>query len=76
VQALESLARGFEGVLDAYAVQAGREIRVLVEPEKISDSQARELSRQMRLRIEEQLTYPGSIRVTIIREQRFTDLAK
>jgi len=76
VQALENLARGFAGIAEVYALQAGREIRVMVEPEKMSDLEARELARTLRLRIEQELTYPGSIKITIIREQRFTETAK
>ena len=76
VQALESLARSFTGVADAYALQAGREIRVMVEPERLSDVEAREMARALRFRIEQELTYPGSIKITIIREQRYTETAK
>ncbi len=76
VQALEAIAKTFEGVSDAYALQAGREIRVMVEPEQMSDIEAGEMARQLREHIERDLTYPGSIKITVIRERRYTELAK
>ncbi|MGF1448934.1 MAG: ribonuclease Y [Opitutales bacterium] len=76
VRSLEALALEEEGVKDAYAVQAGREIRVIVEPDKVDDLGARSLARHLRARIEKQMQYPGTIRVTVIREQRFSDTAK
>ena len=66
----------FRGVKSAYAIQAGREVRVLVDPDDVSDDEAKLLSRSLRDRIEDELEYPSSIRITIIREQRFTDTAK
>lgn len=76
VRRLEDLAREFPGIQDAYAVQAGREIRVIVESAKVTDDEARHLARQLRRRIEEDLQYPGSIRVTVVREARFVETAK
>lgn len=76
IRNLEGLAQEFKGVTDAYAVQAGREIRVIVSPEKMSDVDARSLGRKIRQRIENELQYPGTIKVTVIREQRFTETAK
>ena len=76
LKTLENLAHTFPGVKSAYAIQAGREVRVVVDPESISDLEAKNLSREMRQRIEDELEYPSTIRVTIIREQRFTDTAK
>lgn len=76
VRSLEDLARAQEGVQEAYAVQAGREIRVIVEPERLDDAEARRLARRLRRHIEEELQYPGSIKVTVVREQRFTETAK
>lgn len=76
VRSLESIAAGVEGVSDAYAIQAGREIRVIVEPDKISDEQSVRLARDLRRRIEEELQYPGTIRVTVIRETRVQETAK
>lgn len=73
---LEELALSFDGVLSAYAIQAGREIRVVVNPKKVTDDIAVELSRSLRERIEDELEYPNSIRITVIREQRFTETAK
>jgi ribonuclease Y len=76
LKTLENLAYTFPGVKSAYAIQAGREVRVVVDPKSISDLEAKNLSREMRQRIEDELEYPSTIRVTIIREQRFTDTAK
>ena len=76
VRSLENLAKEIPGVLEAYAVQAGREIRVIVAPEVLGDEAARVLARDLRRRIEDELHYPGSIRVTVIREQRFTESAR
>ncbi|MGC8811338.1 MAG: ribonuclease Y, partial [bacterium] len=64
------------GVSKAYALQAGREIRVLVENEEISDADAIMLSRDIARKIENELTYPGQIKVTVIRETRVVDYAK
>ena len=76
VEALENLAKGFEGVEKAYAVQAGREIRVMVIPEKISDADAVLMAQQMKEKIEKELTYPGQIKVSVIREYRAVETAK
>lgn len=73
---LETTARAFEGVQDAYAIQAGRELRVFVEPEKINDFESRELARNIAAKIEKELKYPGKIKVTLIREQRIVEYAK
>jgi ribonuclease Y len=76
VRSLEAIAAGMEGVSEAYAIQAGREIRVIVEPDKISDKESARLARDLRRRIEEELQYPGTIRVTVIRETRAQETAK
>lgn len=76
VRSLENLARGFEGVRDCYALQAGREIRVIVDPENVPDDQAKRIALQIRHRIENELQYPSTIKVTVIRESRFTETAK
>nr|MCR5078700.1 ribonuclease Y [Bacilli bacterium] len=76
IEALENLAKQFEGVDKAYAVQAGREIRVMVIPEKITDADAVLMAQQMRERIEKELTYPGQIKVSVIREYRAVETAK
>ena len=73
---LEELAGSFNGVSKAFALQAGREIRVIVESSKISDEQAFWLSKDVAKRIEKDLEYPGQIKVTLIREMRVVDYAK
>ncbi len=73
---LEELALSYDGVKSAYAIQAGREVRVVVNPKVVDDDAAVELSRNLRERIEDELEYPSSIRITVIREQRFTETAK
>jgi len=72
---LEKLAFNLEGVQQAFAIQAGREIRVVVKPEVVTDEKARELAKTLRRRIEEELQYPSTIKITVIREQRFTETA-
>ncbi len=76
IEQLETLAKGFDGVQQAYAMQSGREIRVMVMPEKISDSQSVLLAQQMREKIEKEMTYPGQIKVSVIREYRAIETAK
>jgi len=76
IKALESIADSFEGVEKSYAIQAGREIRIIVKPEVIDDLAAVRLSRDIAKRIEESLEYPGQIRVTVIREVRSVEYAK
>ena len=76
IKELESLALGYEGVNTAYAIQAGRELRVLVESEKVSDARADELSLEISQRIQTEMTYPGQVKVTLIREKRAVNYAK
>ena len=76
VRSLESIAKAYDGVTDAYAVQAGREIRIIVSPEKIDDEQAQSIARKIRMQIENEMHYPGTIKVSVIREQRFEETAK
>lgn len=73
---LESIATNFEGVTKAYAIQAGREIRVMVNPERVDDDSTYLLCKDIAEQIEKNLTYPGQIRVTVIRERRASGLAK
>ncbi|MGQ9628430.1 MAG: ribonuclease Y [Anaerolineae bacterium] len=76
IKSLEELARSFEGVAQAYAIQAGREIRIIVKPEEIDDLAAIQLSKAIAKKVEEDLEYPGQIKVTVIRETRAVDYAK
>ena len=73
---LEEIAQSYEGIKQSYAVQAGREVRVVVEPEKFDDIAATKLARDIAKRIEQELDYPGQIRVTVVRELRTTEIAK
>lgn len=73
---LEEIAMGFEGVEKAYALQAGREIRVFVMPEEISDLKAIELAKKIARTIEEELSYPGEVKVNVIRESRAVEYAR
>ena len=76
VRTLEDIATSFKGVESAYALQAGREIRILVKPEKIDDLEAMQLSKNVANMIEESMQYPGQIQVTVIRETRSVGFAK
>jgi ribonuclease Y len=76
LEALESIAKGFSGVDKAFAIQAGREVRILVKPETIDDLGAMRLARDVSKQIEESMEYPGQIRVTVVRETRATDIAR
>ncbi len=76
IKELEGLAMSYDGVSNAYAIQAGRELRVIVESEKVSDLKADELSFTISQRIQTEMTYPGQVKVTVIREKRSVNYAK
>jgi ribonuclease Y len=76
LEKLERLAVDYKGVEKAYAIQAGREIRVIVKQDAITDVECAQLSRDLARKIEQELTYPGQIKVTVIRESRYIDIAK
>jgi ribonuclease Y len=73
---LEKIAQSFPGVEKSYAIQAGREIRIIVQPDRLSDDDTIVLGRDIARKIEKELTYPGQIKVTVIRETRSVDYAK
>ena len=73
---LEDLAMSYKGVEKCYAIQAGREVRIIVKPEEVTDEASWLLSKDLAKRIEAEMTYPGQIKVTVIRENRFVDFAK
>jgi ribonuclease Y len=76
IEQLEKIAKSLPGVTGVFAIQAGREVRVLVDSDKINDSQAVIMARDIAKSIEEQMTYPGEIRVTVLRETRFVEYAR
>jgi ribonuclease Y len=76
LQKLEEIASSFDGVEKSYAIQAGREVRIMVKPERVNDATAVQLSRDIVKRIESELEYPGQIKVTVIRETRAVEYAK
>ncbi|HVD27378.1 MAG TPA: ribonuclease Y, partial [Mycobacteriales bacterium] len=76
LQRLEQIALGHEGVDKVYAMQAGREVRVMVLPDAVDDIQAQVLAREIAKQVEHELTYPGQIRVTVVRESRATEVAR
>jgi len=73
---LENIANSFAGVEKTYAIQAGREIRVFVTPEKVSDLEAKKMARDIADRIERDLKFPGEIKVNVIRESRVIEYAR
>ncbi|MBO5394683.1 MAG: ribonuclease Y [Clostridia bacterium] len=76
LEQLETICNGFKGVEKSYAIQAGREVRIIVKPDQINDSDAVFLVKDIAKKIEQEMQYPGQIKVVVIRENRFTDTAK
>ncbi|MCB0226518.1 MAG: ribonuclease Y, partial [Anaerolineae bacterium] len=76
IKALEEVAHSFKGVEEAFAIQAGREVRIIVRPEEVDDYEAIKMSKDIARQVEENLQYPGQIKVTVIRETRAVDYAK
>ncbi|MCK5558851.1 MAG: HD domain-containing protein, partial [Candidatus Hydrogenedentes bacterium] len=76
LEKLENIADSFAGVEKAYAIQAGREIRIMVEPDRVTDAEAYQLAREITKKVESELEYPGQIKVTVIRETRAVEYAK
>jgi len=76
IKDLENLALTYQGVEKAYAIQAGRELRVIVESEKVSDAESDKLSFEIAQKIQAEMVYPGQIKVTVIREKRAVNVAR
>lgn len=76
IKDLENLAMSYQGVEKAYAIQAGRELRVIVESEKVSDADSDRLSFEIAQKIQTEMTFPGQIKVTVIREKRAVNIAR
>jgi ribonuclease Y len=76
LEQLERIAKSYDGVENAFAIQAGREVRVMVQPEKINDETMIKVAHDIKDRIENEMTYPGQIKVTLIREVRVQELAQ
>ena len=76
LEELEQTAKAFEGVEHAFAIQAGREVRILVDPEEMNDLEAHKLARDIALKIEKDMEYPGQIKVNVVRETRMIEYAR
>jgi ribonuclease Y len=76
LEKFEEIVKSFPGVSNVYAVQAGREIRVIVSPSELTDEQTYELSKKIAKKIEEEVDYPGNVKVVVIRENRFVEYAR
>ena len=76
LEALEEIANSFEGVDKSFAIQAGREVRIIVKPDAVDDLGAMRLARDVSKKIEESMEYPGQIKVTVVRETRSVDFAR
>ena len=75
LEALETIANSFDGVEQAFAIQAGREIRIMVKPDQVDDLGSTRLAREVSKEIEQSLQYPGQIKVTVVRETRSSEIA-
>ena len=76
LEELESISSSFEGVEKSYAIQAGREVRIFVTSNKVSDLGAQKIARKIALRVEQELKYPGEIKIMVLRETRFIEYAR
>ena len=76
LQQLESICNEFNGVEKSFAIQAGREVRIIVKPDQVNDNNALFLAKDISKKIEQEMQYPGQIKVVVIREKRFTETAK
>ena len=76
LEKLEGIANGFEGVKQAYAIQAGREVRVMVDAQNIDDRLSAKMARDIARRVEEEMEYPGEVKVTLVRELRCIEYAR
>ena len=76
LEKLEEVANSFKGVEKSYAIQAGREIRIIVKPDDLSDALSAQVCRDVAKKIEQELSYPGQIKVTVVRESRYVEFAK
>lgn len=76
LEKLEEISESFDGVEKSYAIQAGREVRIMVKPDQVDDLEAHRLARDITKKIESELDYPGHIKVTVIRETRAVEYAK
>ena len=76
MQKLEEVAGAFDGIEKTFAIQAGREVRIMVKPEQVDDDKMKILARDIAKKIENELDYPGQIKVSVIRESRMVDYAK
>ena len=76
LEQLETICKSFTGVQSSYALQSGRDVRVMVVPEKVSDEDARVIAQQIRDRIQDEMQFPGQIKVSVIRETRAIEIAK
>ena len=76
LEQLEEIGNGFEGVEKTFAMQAGREVRVMVKPDEVDDTQSYKIAREMKEKIEKEMQYPGTIKITVIRETRAQEEAR